>query len=839
VQGYGLIQSSSFNWHFFLSPNANDACMHRHESARQAVIVVTQTCTSYHHTTLHTRALCIGGGATAACSRSGHLEERACDRKPGCLLQHASMSSAALILKPDGNALCAGVIFGVEYEGSGISSQRYSGIGIVCPSSCIELFLRNGGSMRDLFVQTLQPELAVGIAAGCMRVAAGTMFAVNSTVGLCCLGIDRSSLQHFCTSTLDNTIFVSTTRGQTHTSTLSGGSGAAIAHDCYTCEGAWLWQRFGCFVDNVTMRVRCVRPLLLSGVPLTSRREVQALLLPAAVPTLLPDIGGWACGTALPICLAVAYMEHELAMAVDCIHASQREHVPGDFLEAMSPALAMKPDCVFLAATTEQSQQTGLKASNSSHSAALACAMRLSSIIQHAASSASEAPHTPPPPSSNTCQLLCSLMLRCCLRCRSGQRMWDTPDAASLNSAAHADLMNAACSWRLGCRAAAGAVISVLVRARSSSDAKFPPLQHTSQQCKWHQGDVCVISSYEAANPSPLSLGSADISAVVASLLQLCSQSIGEWQPQSEVEFNECLLLLQMMCGGCQPVLVTCAATLQQLLQLALMLLGSHADAMTLGGVSRRRRQQQQQQQHAAVDDEQLAERFQSEQHPALECGIGVCCNAIEVLHVRLGPLACRFNAPQHSQLLYLSLTSRLLQDLMSSPLKANAALVPFAQQLHSILERGRLEASIGPFIAACSHSFALLAASANASRGNFVRSCLVAAFCRVFSNAIEEAAPPLEGRACPCRVLSASRCNGCFYAEANSQPIFSQLSLALAGGLANIISSSLTRVLQCRLDADWEMRECLYKCVKHPLAHKVPKCSCFTLHDDCCARRE
>ena len=55
--------------------------------------------------------------------------------------------------------------------------------------------------------------------------------------------------------------------------------------------------------------------------------------------------------------------------------------------------------------------------------------------------------------------------------------------------------------------------------------------------------------------------------------------------------------------------------------------------------------------------------------------------------------------------------------------------------------------------------------------------------------------------------------CNG-FCAEANPQPIVMQLSLALASGLAGIISSTLTRVLQCRLEADGEMRDCLYKCV-------------------------
>ena len=660
------------------------------------------------------------------------------------------MSSAALILQPDGNAVCACVIFGVEYGAS--CSQAQCGIGIICPSSCIELFIRNGGCMHDLFVQTLQPELAVGIAAGCMRVAAGKMLAVNSAVGLCCLGIQRLSLHQFCTGALDNTIYLSTARGQTHTSLLSGGSGATIAHDCHSCEGAWLWQRFGCFVDNSTMRVRCVRPLLLPGVPLISRREIQALLLPAAVPALLPDMGGWACGTALPISLAVAWMEQELAMTVDSTNASHLEHVPRNFLEAMTPALAMKPDCVFPCSTRGQTPQTGPEPSSSSHSAALACAMRLSNFIhlECATSSTSEALQAPQPQSSGTTrQLLCSLLLRCCQRCRTGQQIWGTPDFRSLNSTAHADIMNALVFWPLGCRAAAGALVAVLVSARCSSDPKYPPMQQ-AEQCSHGQADLCVISSYEAANPAPISLGSADISAVVAALIQFCGHSVSEWRPQASVAFNEGLLLLQIMCGGCQPAFVMCAGTLQRLLELTLMLLGSHADGPTLGGMRRHRglqqQQQQQQQQHAAFDDEKHAERFQSEQHPDLECGIGICCNAIEIVHIRSGPLACRINACQHSKLLYLSLASRLLEDLVSSPLKANAPLVSFAQDLLSIIKRGQHDDNVSPFLAACSHAFALLAASANASRGNFVRSCLVASFFRTFLNCIDEAALRLEG---------------------------------------------------------------------------------------------
>jgi hypothetical protein len=46
------------------------------------------------------------------------------------------------------------------------------------------------------------------------------------------------------------------------------------------------------------------------------------------------------------------------------------------------------------------------------------------------------------------------------------------------------------------------------------------------------------------------------------------------------------------------------------------------------------------------------------------------------------------------------------------------------------------------------------------------------------------------------------------------SHPIINRLSFALASGLASIISSTLTRVLQCRLEADTEMRNCLLKWV-------------------------
>ncbi len=53
------------------------------------------------------------------------------------------------------------------------------------------------------------------------------------------------------------------------------------------------------------------------------------------------------------------------------------------------------------------------------------------------------------------------------------------------------------------------------------------------------------------------------------------------------------------------------------------------------------------------------------------------------------------------------------------------------------------------------------------------------------------------------------------FGAESLSHPIISRLSLALASGLAGIISTSLTRVLECSLEQDAEMSNCLFKWVK------------------------
>ena len=50
------------------------------------------------------------------------------------------------------------------------------------------------------------------------------------------------------------------------------------------------------------------------------------------------------------------------------------------------------------------------------------------------------------------------------------------------------------------------------------------------------------------------------------------------------------------------------------------------------------------------------------------------------------------------------------------------------------------------------------------------------------------------------------------FFIEATTHPTVNQLSLVLASGLASIISSSLTQVLQCRLEADIDVRNCLLK---------------------------
>jgi hypothetical protein len=654
------------------------------------------------------------------------------------------MTSAALLLRPDGNAVCAGVIYGAEYAGSAFGHHARCCIGIICPSSSIELFIREGGSMQELFVQTLQPELAAGIAAGCMRVAAAKMFVVNSAIGICCLGIERTCLQQFCEGVLENSVFVSTARGLSHTSTLCGGSGLSIPHDCYTCEGAWLWQRYGCFVDNSTMQVRCVRPLLLPGVPITSRGEVQALLLPAAMPAKILDNGGWACGTALPCLPAVVWMEQELAMTVDSIDVSRHNGVPGDFFEAITPALSLKADCVFFK-NVEHVQQSPVKAIRSSRSAALACAMRLSDLILNDASSENEPPGAPQPQSSDTCEQLCSLMLRCSQRSRTGQRLWDMPDCASLNSKC-SDIQNASTLWPVGCRALAGAIIAVLVAARGSSGAKYP-LAQSMQHCSWGQVDLCLVSSYEAANFAPINLGGAHISSVISALLQFCGHAISNWRPQPSVDFNEGLLLLQMMCGGYPPESVMCTGMLHRLLEFALMLLGIHAIGPTLGGDGNRYRQKQQQ----TSQNDEFQEKFKQFES-ALECSIGICCNAIEVLHVRFGSLTCRISASHGSQLLNISLASRLLDEIISSPIKGNALLAPFAQELSSILRSAQNDTSVAPLFEAFSHAFALIAASSNASRGSFTRSCAVSGFVRMFLNSIDEMmAPSLQGNGCSC----------------------------------------------------------------------------------------
>jgi hypothetical protein len=649
----------------------------------------------------------------------------------------ALMSSAALILRPDGNALCAGVIFGAEYQSCSPGlDARVCSIGIICPSSSIEIFIRDGGRVHDLFVQTLHAELAVGIAASCMRLAPDNMFVVNSTIGLCCLGIHRADLQHFCEGILVNSVFVSTARGLSHTSTLSGGSDNCIPHDVYTCEGAWLWQRLGCFVDNATMRVRCVRPLLLSGLPLTSRREIQALLLPAAVPAMLPENRGWACGTSLPISPALAWMEQELEMTVDSMIAGRHDHVPCDFLEAIMPALALKPDCVF--PSTAKQTQTSVQTINSSNSAALACAMRLSDIIQNVPTSAIEFTSASKTQMVDTFELMCSLMQRWSQRCRPTQRLWDVPDFASLSSNSHPSITNTSVLWPVAFRAAAGAMIAVLVKARSSSD-KYPSL-HT-RHCSWHAADLCIISSHEATNFIPIPLGSTQTSKVVAALLQFCGHSISHWQPQSDVAFNEGLLLLQFFCGSCDLDSVMSAGTLHTLLEFTFMFLGKHAAQPTLGGG---RRCGHQEQQHTANYDENQEKYRQFES--VLECGIGICCNAIEVIHVRFSPMACRISASQASQRTNLRHACRLLDVIVSSPIKSNAPLVPFAQEFHSILTAAQLEHSIFPFFGACSHAFTMIAAGANASRSNFSRSCLVSSFFVLFLNAIDEAGRSLQG---------------------------------------------------------------------------------------------
>jgi hypothetical protein len=293
------------------------------------------------------------------------------------------------------------------------------------------------------------------------------------------------------------------------------------------------------------------------------------------------------------------------------------------------------------------------------------------------------------------------------------------------------------------------------------------------QHCSWGQVDLCLVSSYEAANFAPINLGGAHISSVISALLQFCGHAISNWRPQQSVDFNEGLLLLQMMCGGYPPESVMCTGTLHRLLEFTLMLLGSHAIGPTLGGDGNRYRQKQ----LLTAQNDEFQEKFKQFES-ALECSIGICCNAIEVLHVRFGSLTCRVSASHASQLLNLSLASRLLDDIISSPIKGNALLAPFAQELSSILGSAQNDKSVAPLFEAFSHAFALIAASSNASRvaplfeafshafaliaassnasrSSFTRSCAVSGFVRMFLNSLDEMAPCLQGNDCLCVSVS------------------------------------------------------------------------------------
>jgi hypothetical protein len=195
-----------------------------------------------------------------------------------------------------------------------------------------------------------------------------------------------------------------------------------------------------------------------------------------------------------------------------------------------------------------------------------------------------------------------------------------------------------------------------------------------------------------------------------------------------------------------------CNRTLHRLLEFTLMLLGSHEIGPTLGGDRNRCRHEQQQ---TATNDE-FQEKFKQFES-ALECGIGICCNAIEVIHVRFGSLMCRISASQPFQLLSLSLASRLLDEIISSPIRGNAPLAPFAEELSSILRSAQNDPSVVHFFEACSHAFTLIAASSNASRGSFMRSCSVSGFVRMFLNSIDEIAPSLQGNDCFARLCATS----------------------------------------------------------------------------------
>jgi hypothetical protein len=373
--------------------------------------------------------------------------------------------------------------------------------------------------------------------------------------------------------------------------------------------------------------------------------------------------------------------------------------------------------------------------------------MRLSDIIQNVPTSAIEFTSASKTQIVHTCELMSSLMQRWSQRCRPTQRLWDVPDFASLSSNFHPNITNDSVLWPVAFRAAAGAMIAVLVKARSSSD-KYPSI-HT-RHCSWHAADLCIISSHEATNFAPMPLGSTQTSKVVAALLQFCGHSISHWQPQADVAFNEGLLLLQFFCGSCELDSVMSAGTLHMLLEFTFMFLGKHAAEPTLGGGRHRGHQEQQ---HTANYDENQENYRQFES--VLECGIGICCNSIEVIHVRFSPMACRISASRESQLTNLRHACCLLDVIVSSPIKSNAPLVPFAQEFHSILTAAQLEHSIFPFFGACSHAFTMIAASANASRSNFSRSCLVTSFFVLFLNAIDEAGRSLQGDNCSKRLCA------------------------------------------------------------------------------------
>jgi hypothetical protein len=416
-------------------------------------------------------------------------------------------------------------------------------------------------------------------------------------------------------------------------------------------------------------------------------------------------------------------------MTLDSMYASKHEGVPRDFVKAMAPALALKPDCIF----SSRQARPLVSSVNSTRSAGFACALRLSDLIHE---SAVEMPVTSEPQSSDTLQLLCNLLLRCSRRCRPHQKLWSTPDTATRSRNLHCDIATSSSLWTLGCRAAAGAIITKIRLQRSNSDAQYPHLQQTNL-CNWNCSDLRAVSSYEAANPAPVLFGNADVGGTIASLQLYCGHCISNAQPQSAITCNEGLLLLQIMCCSCQPEPIMCAGTLQHLLQFTLNLLDGCMDA-PVGFVRRRPLHLQ-----AMHDEENEDKGCQIETY---ESGIGICCNAIEVIHVRFSSLACRVCASRERQLLNLSFTSRLLDDVMSSPVKADASLVSFAKEMSLVLTSAQEDSSVQSFFCECGHALALMAASAAASRGNFARSCLIAVFFRMYLNAADESVNLLQG---------------------------------------------------------------------------------------------